>query len=197
MKKWSASKRVIGIALVAGFLGLIGIAGVYLKYLGGWSREIVSKERRLQYCGRCGFQEWHISKELFGLRIQSRAPLKDRKRNFAGIDQESCKHAFCTIGFNDFEFTVPGFKAYRFSMGTLTNNAFWEKPMLVEIYRAMDRDDEEDAASVFNHFIIAPSYRGKVSTNILKGLEGTNSRALVEMMYTLYENDGRKLKKRK
>jgi hypothetical protein len=194
MKKSIRTKRLLIILFSGMLVGTVGIIGVYLKNLAGTQDALFYREHNRRFCGRCGFQEWSTSTALFGLRSFNHAPVDSQKKDFAGFDQLRCQHALFTIGMQNVMLVVPDFKVRRFAMGTLTNDAFWEQPMLIAAFRTLEKENSQgDAMNVFHHLVISTKFRSKVPTNVLEALKGTNSQVLVDAMYQSYADSGQKL----
>jgi hypothetical protein len=197
MKRRIRTKRL----LVVGFCGMVaailGLIGFYLKNLEGARDQIYSRERDRRYCGRCGLQEWCISSAIFGFGNFNHFPVEGQKKNFAGVEQSSCQHFFINIGVQRVILAIPDFRIQRGAHGTLTNDVFWEEPMLVGAFRTLEKENSpEEAANVFNQFVYDLKFTAKGPINLRRSFNSTNSQVIVNAMYQSYEFSGRRLHKR-
>jgi hypothetical protein len=203
MKKRVSTKRLLVIVLAGIVVGASAIIGVYLHGLADTNEGLVGRRHQLRFCGRCGYQEWFTTTRVAGFESFHHAPMDGQKKDFAGIDQSTCEHAFFSIGINEAMFVLPDFKMSRSSFGTLSNDLFFQKPILVESYRTLEKENNpNDARNVFFHLIMGAKFRSGpfgngLSTNLATALNGTNSQVLVEALYKSYEDGGQKLQRDK
>jgi hypothetical protein len=200
MRKRVNTKRLFVIVLVGIALGTSGVVGVYLHGL--HDGVLFHRQRQLRFCGRCGYQEWYISTRVMGFDGSHHARVARQKNDFAGIDQSACEHVFFSIGINDAMIVLPDFDLIRSSFGTLSNDLFFERPILVETYRTLERENRPgDAGKVFSDFIIASRaarlksgpFKWGLTTNVAEALNGNSSQALVQALYKSYGDAGEKL----
>ena len=86
----------------------------------------------------------------------------------------------------------------RSSYGTLSNDFFFQKPILVETYHTLEKENSPtDARNVFFQLVMGAKFRSRISTNLAEALNGTNSQALVQALYKYYADGGQKLERDK
>jgi hypothetical protein len=197
MKNRIKTKRVLLIVLVGFFVGAGAIVGTYVH--DGYGLDtFMQRQHELRYCGRCGYREWSKLTRVCGIHGYSHAALAGQKKDFAGIEQASCKHMFFSIGMKDAVFNLSDFNIIRSSVGTLSNDLFFEKSMLVGAYRTLEKENTPaDARNVFAELIMGAKFRSGPSTNLTEALKGTNSQALVQALYEYCAEGGRKLERDK
>jgi hypothetical protein len=194
MKQRIRAKRLLVVVLCGMVAATLGLIGFYLKNLEGTRDQIYYRERERRYCARCGFQEWTIASATFGFKSIKHSPVEGQKKDFAGVEQSSCQHFFFDIGMQHVGFAIPDFRIQRLARGTLTNDLFWEQPMLVTSFRKLEKEISwQDAAHVFDQFVHNLKSRPKESTNFVEALKGTNSQLIVDAMYQSYADSGQKL----
>jgi hypothetical protein len=193
VKKPFNARRVLFLSLISGTVGVIVLAGVYMKAM-GWDFPDVLwvSQRELQYCPRCGMQRWeHVRGFLFGLRT-NRIEEKPGKK-IAGIDRANCDHLFYTVAEDGKLLATQGFKIQKFKIGKTTGDTFWDAPVLVEAFRALEKENQVQAFTLFQ-FLVNEKQRGAPRmTNLLEAVKGTNSQAVVDGMFQLYTNAGNRL----
>jgi len=166
MKKRISTRRLLLIVLVGLVIGAGGIIGIFVHDAYGLET-FAQRQHELRYCGRCGYKEWSRLTRVSGFHTYSHAPLAGQKKNFAGIDQSACQHIFFSIGVNDATFDLTDFQVIRSTVGTLSNDSLFEKPILVEVYRTLEKENTPtDAMNVFLQLIFVPKYRSPLSTTI-------------------------------
>jgi hypothetical protein len=194
MKKPFSTKRLLAIALGGAFAGAIGIIGIYLHGLASTQEPLFGREHQHRFCGRCGYQEWSTVTGALGFQSFRHDPFIAQKKDFAGIDQSTCQHLFFTVGVNETMFTIPDFRMNRFTYGCLTNDPFFEKPILVQACRTLEQENnQQDAINLFYHLVSSAKFRSRLSTNLVEALKGTNSQALVHAIYQSFADSGQKL----
>jgi hypothetical protein len=188
VKKRLTTNRVLLASLIGAALGgiLILILGVYMKVVGFGIPDVLwVREHELQYCPRCGSQRWASTKGFFFGLASGRVEGK-LSRQFNGIDQTKCDHMFFPIASDDMLLTRD-FKLQRHKLGQPDGDAFWEEPVLVEAFRAMEKENSASAVSLFQ-FVVNEKQRGTLSLSVVEAAKGTNSQALVDAMNQAYTN---------
>ncbi len=85
-----------------------------------------------------------------------------------------------------------GLKMQKFTIGQASADAFWDEPLLVDSFRKIEKDNQAHAFTLFQ-FLVNERQRTAGLTNVLEAMKGTNSTALINAMYRIYTNAGRRL----
>jgi hypothetical protein len=191
MKKRFDTKRVILVSLFIGTMGSIVAACVFMKTMGGELPDILwVRQRELQYCPRCGMERWEQTRGfLFGLRTHGIEEKQVQAAKIPGVDRANCNHLFFTVAEDGKMLVTRGFKMQKFKIGNPTGDTCWDAPVLVEAFRAMEKENQGQAFTLFQ-FLVNERQRGAGMSNVVEALKGTNSQAVVEAMYQIYTNGG-------